>query len=249
VRISLALALVLVSGTALAAGATPPAPERWVTDQVGMLSPGTRQTLDRRLEAYEARTGRQVIVWIGDTIGEDSLEAWAERTFRAWGIGRRGKDDGVALFVLARDRRMRIEVGYGLEGVLPDAVAARILREEMAPRLRQGDAGAAVTAAVNAILKAAGGEDPAAVPALEEPRPVRSVSKGELIVAGVGFLLFLVLLVTNPGLASALLFTMSARGHGGGWGGSSSRGWSGGGGGGFSGGGGRSGGGGASGSW
>ncbi|HZA12877.1 MAG TPA: TPM domain-containing protein, partial [Myxococcaceae bacterium] len=133
-------ALALLAGcSAFAQFTPPPAPSRWVTDTVGFISESTRRGLDARLERYERDTGRQVIVWIGGSLGDEVLEDWAARTFEAWGIGKKGKDDGVALFVFARDRKLRIEVGYGLEDVLPDLIASRIIQEEAVPRLRAGD--------------------------------------------------------------------------------------------------------------
>jgi uncharacterized protein len=226
-----------------AAAAIPAPPDRWVTDEVGLLSPGARSALDQRLEAYERATGRQVIVWIGATIGNEALEPWAAKTFQAWGIGRRGKDDGVALFLLTQDRRVRIEVGYGLEGQLTDLQTARIIREGVTPALQRGDGDAAVTAAVDGILGTLGGE----APGQGSGQPTSSpISKAQLIAMAVFGGLFLLFLITHPRLAVSLLFTMAASGRrGGGFGGG---GFSGGGGG-FSGGGGRSGGGGASGSW
>jgi uncharacterized protein len=236
------------------AAAPPPPPERWVTDGAGFLSPATRDGLDRRLEAYERRTGHQVIVWIGTTIGNDSLESWAAQTFKAWGIGRKGKDDGVAIFILAQDRKMRIEVGYGAEGQLTDLTSARIIREQMTPRLRLGDRDGAVTAAVGGVLGALGGEEPGAAPrAVDQDQPEaagRPMSLGEIVFLGVVALFVLGFLVTHPSLAAALLFSIASnRRGGGGWSGGSGWGGGGGGGGGFSGGGGSSGGGGASGSW
>jgi len=209
-----------------------------------MLSPEKRAALDRRLEAYEKRTGHQVIVWIGATTGGEALEPWAANAFKAWGIGRKGQDDGVAIFILAQDRRMRIEVGYGLEGQLTDLVAARIIRERMTPLLRQGNPDGAVGAAVDGVLGTLGGEDPAVArePAVGQERPA---GRGQLIGLALMGLFFLFIFLTNPRAALWTLFTMGSGGHRGGWGGG---GFSGGGGG-FSGGGGRSGGGGASGSW
>jgi uncharacterized protein len=244
-----AAALVLAAASiALAAAFTaPPAPTRWVTDTAGFISENTRRALDARLENYERDTGRQVIVWIGRTTGDEPLEDWAARTFLAWGIGKKGKDDGAALFVFAQDRRLRIEVGYGLEDVLPDVIASRIIQEQAVPPLRAGDPDAAITATVGAILERLGGET-SPPPRAEPYRTVRDqrrpASPGDLIVLAIVGGIFLVILITNPRLALLLLFSMMSGGsRRGGWGGG------GGGGGGFRGGGGRSGGGGASGSW
>src|SRR5687767_6185002 len=99
----------------------PPAPGRWMTDTVGFVSSETRELIDRRLQAYERATGHQVVVWIGGTIGGADLADWAVRTFARWKVGRAGIDDGVVMFVLAEDRLIDIEVGYGLEGQLTDA--------------------------------------------------------------------------------------------------------------------------------
>ena len=132
-----ALLAVLAFARAAAADETPipPAPTRFVTDEAGLLSPATRESLDLRLEGYERATGRQVVVWIGRTLGDASLEEWSARTFAAWGIGRRGRDDGLAIFVFARDRKVRIEVGYGLEGIVTDAHASRIACSTRAPSM------------------------------------------------------------------------------------------------------------------
>lgn len=237
------LAAILLGLAALAASfQPPPAPARWVTDTVGFLSEPTRRALDARLERYERDTGRQVIVWIGESTGDVPLEEWAARTFEAWGIGGKGRDDGAALFVFAKDRRLRIEVGYGLEPVVPDAIASRLIQQEAIPRLRAGDPDGAVSATVGALLGALGGETspPPAGPTVHPSRPAPGT--GQLILLGVLGLILLVFLVTHPRMALFLLFQiMSSGGSGGGW--------RGGGGGGFRGGGGRSGGGGASGSW
>src|SRR5215470_1765030 len=102
----LGLALVAALGVATAARAQPappPAPTRWVTDGAGMLSSAARDAIDRKLAAYDKQTGHQVIVWIGDSIGNEPLDDWSARTFAAWKIGRKGQDDGLVLFILAKD--------------------------------------------------------------------------------------------------------------------------------------------------
>jgi len=222
----------------------PPAPDRWATDQAGFLSRRTVEALDARLEAYERQTGHQLLVWIGRTIGPDaSLEDWAVRTFEAWKVGRKGIDDGLVLFILADDRKIRIEVGYGLEDKVPDIYAFRVIDNILAPGIRAGRPDEAVDAAVSALIgyisgdtKAAGEEPP--------PRRVRSEDKIKRIFGGIVLLFLIVLFITNPSFALWLLISMISGGRGGGGGG-----WGGGGGGGFGGGGGRSGGGGASGGW
>jgi uncharacterized protein len=222
---------------ALAAAApTPPAPTRWVEDRAGFLSPAARSTLDARLEGYERTTGHQVVVWIGKTLEGAPLDDWAVRTFKAWKIGRKGLDDGIAMFVFADDRAIDIEVGYGLEGKVPDAIASRIIREVMAPRLRAGDRDGAVTAGTDAVLAAIEGKPWAGAPATVPSEPAPSLLTW--ILGGLGLIAFLILAITHPRLAMLLLWTIMAGGRRNGIGG-----------GGFGGGGGGSGGGGARGGW
>jgi uncharacterized protein len=245
-------ALVAVSAQGAAAPASiPPAPQRWVTDEAGLLSPAVRQALDQRLERYERATGHQVIVWIAQLPEGQSVEDWTARVFSAWGIGRKGQDDGVGIFLFPAARKVRIEVGYGVEGQLTDLQAARIINEQLTPRMRQNDPDGAITAAVDGVLAALGGEPggppPAATGEQGQPRGMGLAQKVILAIAG---LFLLGLLITHPSLAVYLLFSIFSGGGGGrgsGFGGGGFGG--GGGGGGFSGGGGRSGGGGASGSW
>lgn len=243
------LTVLLLGSAAIAAPPVPPAPTAHVTDMVGMLSPATRSSLENRLTAYERATGKQVVVWLDNSLEGASLEEFAVRAFESWGIGRRGQDDGVALFVFAEDRKLRIEVGYGLEDRITDLAASKIIRDIAAPQLRAGDPDAAITGAVEALVDTIEGHAnalPRGPPDTVAPEPQHSSggpSLGEMIVYAILGIGFLVLLVTNPMLALQLLFVMG-RGGGRGLGGGGF-----GGGGGFSGGGGRSGGGGASGGW
>lgn len=242
------LALPLATaGAQPASSAIPPRPVRWATDSAGFLSPGARQSLDQRLEAWERTTGHQFVVWVGPTSGEWSPEDFATKAFEAWGVGRKGEEDGLALFVFAQDRKVRFEVGYGLEGTLPDVLASRIIREQMLPRLAAGDRDGAVTAGVEAAIAVVSGEASATAgaPARGAPptpagqRPVRRLTTGQMVIGAVIGLLFLLLLITNPRLALWLLVNiLSSSGRGGSGSGGS-----------WSGGGGRSGGGGATGSW
>lgn len=234
-RFVVALAVVMLGTVAFAREAPIPArPTRWVTDDAGLLSPAARDTLDNRLAAYERQTGHQVVVWIGTTIGSTPLEDFAVKLFKAWGLGRKGEDDGLLVAVLAKDRRIAIEVGYGLEGQVPDVVASRIINEVMVPKLRAGESDAALASGVDALLQAIEGKPFVQIdgsPAGGAAGP----STGKTILFVLLGAAFLLLLITNPRLALTLLFVMASRGGGGGRGGF--------------GGGGRSGGGGARGSW
>jgi uncharacterized protein len=201
------------------------------------MSEPVRAALDARLETYQQATGHQVVVWVDRTLGGTDLADWAVRTFAAWKVGRAGLDDGLAMFVLAADRTIDIEVGYGLEDKIPDAIAARVIREIMAPRLRANDADGAITAGVDALLAAVEGHAwiPGATTVTGQPP-----SLATWILGGVGAVALLILLVTHPRLFLLLLW-IAGRSIGFGGGGR--------GGGGFGGRGGRSGGGGARGGW
>jgi uncharacterized protein len=250
-RVLLACALVWVTLVAARAAEVPipPPPTRWATDTAGFMSPQALQAVDGILENFERATGNQVLVWIGDTTGDAALEDWTVRAFARWKVGRKGLDNGLILFVFAKDRSARFEVGYGLEGRVPDAIASRILDDVILPRIGTGDRDGAVQAGVDALLAAisggAGGIAGEGTPTgrSEDASPLRSrgrpMSYPEMALVGLLVIGFLILLVTNPSLALYILFSILSGGRGGG----------GGGGGGFSGGGGSSGGGGASGRW
>lgn len=203
------------------------------------------RSLDSQLEAYERSSGHQLLVYIGKTTGGVPIEDWAVKAFQAWKVGRKGLDDGLVLFIMADDRRQRIEVGYGLEAQVPDAMASRIINEVIVPRLQAGDRDGAVGSGMNAVARVlVGGErsDSSRAQRSERGSGGRPLTLGQLVFFGIIGVLFLVLLATNPGLAIYLLASILSGNRDGSY-------RSGGGGGGFSGGGGRSGGGGASGSW
>jgi uncharacterized protein len=225
----------------------PPAPTRWATDEAGFLSRPALERIDARLEEYERRTGHQLLVWIGKTIGPNAvLEEWAVRAFEAWKVGRKGLDDGLVLFIFAEDRKIRIEVGYGLEGVVPDIYAYRVIDNILAPGIRAGRPDEAVDAAVTALIGYISGDEAAAGEGTGARRVSgRGSSTVKSVFTGIVILVLLILFITNPSLALWLLINILS----GGWGGGRGGGGGGGGGGGFSGGGGRSGGGGASGGW
>ncbi len=123
-----------------------------VVDDAEILSAQTRSALTEKLKAHEDRTGDQIAVLTVRTLSGESIEGYATRVFESWKLGKKGKDNGVLLIVAPQDRRMRIEVGYGLEGTLTDLQAGRIIRNVMAPRFKAGDYNGGVTAGVDAIL-------------------------------------------------------------------------------------------------
>ena len=253
-RMALALPLLLAAicagGTPAVAQETPPAPVRWVTDQVGFLSADARARLDAQLGGYERSTGHQVLVWIDSTVGGGAVEDFTIKAFEAWRVGRKGIDDGLVLFVFADDRKVRVEVGYGLEERVPDIVANRIIQDRILPKIRAGDRDGAIADGVAGLVSAIDNDGasgalaaPSGPDARERARPERPpLSLGQKILYALIAIGILIFVITNPGLAFWLLLQILSGASGGG-------GRGGGGGGGWSGGGGRGGGGGATGSW
>jgi uncharacterized protein len=154
------LAMVIV-GNQLVFGVEPipPKPRQYVTDAAGVLSAQLVAALNQRLEAFERETSNQVIVATFPKIPDGyALEDFTQRTAEAWGVGQSKDDNGVVLFVFPNDRATRIEVGYGLEGAVPDAIAKRIIQNELLPAFRAGDFNVGISRGVNAILQATRGE-------------------------------------------------------------------------------------------
>ncbi len=248
-----------------------------VTDLTGTLDAQQQQQLESELSALEQSKGSQLGVLIVPTTQPEDIAQYGIRVGDAWKLGRKGTDDGVILIVAKNDRRVRIEVGRGLEGAIPDAAAARIIREYITPKFRSGDIFGGVHDATDALTKLIQGE-PLPPPLADEhsgdddpvtvaifaifamlfarsffgalPGPPRGVLVG-IVGAGAAWLAStgLFALTVCMGVLGLVLGLLGGRG-GGGF--ASRGGWggfSGGGGGGFSGGGGSFGGGGASGSW
>jgi uncharacterized protein len=273
-----ALLFLLMAFTASADVAIP-ALEHRVTDLTGTLTAQQQTDLENNLAAFEAKKGSQIAILIVPTTQPEDIAQYSIRVVDAWKLGRKGVDDGVLVLLAKDDRKSRIEVGYGLEGALPDAIAKRILAETLRPYLQQGDFYGGLQASVNQIESVVQGE-PLPAPKANaaqgaEPltyvvplffaagvlgailRMLLGVFKGGLLNAAIiGVLAF----VLGTGLLYALFFGavgfLMAIGGGrggyvGGYGGSGGGFSSGGssGGGGFSGGGGGFGGGGASGDW
>jgi uncharacterized protein len=147
----------LLLTTAASALEVPPLEGR-VNDRAKLLSPRTERRLTATLQAYENKTGHQLAILTVPTLEGDPIEDFGIRVVEAWKLGRKGQDDGILLLVAARDKKMRIEVGYGLEGDLTDLEAGRIVRDIMAPLFRQGDFDGGILAAVGAILAQTGAE-------------------------------------------------------------------------------------------
>lgn len=135
-----------------------PAHEAWVTDLASALSVEQRQTLEARLAQFTADKGAQIAVLLVPSTDGEAIESFALRVAETWKLGRQGIDDGALLVLATNDRRLRIEVGYGLEGALPDAIAKRIIAEVIVPQLKAGNIAAGVIAGVDSMLKVIDGE-------------------------------------------------------------------------------------------
>jgi uncharacterized protein len=236
-----ALLFALASAAALAGVKIPPPPAHYFNDEAGLVSPDDGSRIDAKLREFDEGTSTQIVVAIFPELPEPSLEDFTVRTAQAWRVGRKKLDNGAVLFIFVKDHKTRIEVGYGLEGSLPDALCKDILQDRLAPEFRAGRYSAGIDAAVDGMIQATRGEYHAA----QKPaRPSRgSAGRFNCVSAAVLLLFFgFPLFLRRRGWRTY---------GGGGWwtgGGFGGGGW-GGGGGGFSGGGGSFGGGGASGSW
>ncbi len=221
-----------------------------VVDDAGVVPDDAERRVDAALRDYQNRSGNQIAVCVIETTGDVALEDYTIDLAREWGVGTEGEDNGVLLLIVLEDRRLRIEVGRGLEGDLTDIESGRIIREQITPRLVDGDVGAAVEAGTNAIRAALGDTQaaPVADPAPAEDDGNRFPGAALWIVP---FLLFGVLGGIGRRARRGRGWGMAPIFWGGGSGGSGGVGWGGnGGGGGWSGGGGGDfGGGGASGGW
>jgi uncharacterized protein len=149
---ALTLCLLLIAGAALALMPVPPLKER-VTDLTGTLTAQQKASIERELKAFEARKGSQIAVLIVPTTRPEAIEQYSIRVVDKWKLGRTNVDDGALLLIAKNDRALRIEVGYGLEGALPDAIANRIIDEIITPRLKRGDFYGGIQAGVQTMMK------------------------------------------------------------------------------------------------
>jgi uncharacterized protein len=143
-----------------------------VTDLTGTLTPDQAAALEAKLRAFEQAKGSQVAVLIVPTTQPEAIEQYAIRVADAWKLGRKGIDDGAVLIVAKDDRKLRIEVGYGLEGALPDATANRIIDEVIVPQFRAGDFYGGITAGIDRMLRVIEGEP---LPEPERRSPAHAV--------------------------------------------------------------------------
>lgn len=223
-----------------------PSPPKLVNDLTGTLTSSQIAALETKLVAYDDSTSNQIAVVLIPRTGDYSVEEVALEIIRKWGVGNKDKNNGIVLLVAKNDHKVRIEVGYGLEGVIPDITAKSIIDNEIVPNFKQDNYYRGLDEATDAIIKAAAGEYKA--PEGYGSRKKKGVNWVTVVI------IIIFILVAIGGGASGGGGTYVSRGGfrgwtGGGWSGGGGGGWSGGGGG-FGGfGGGSGGGGGSSGSW
>jgi len=152
-----------------------------VVDTTGTLDAATKQQLQSQALALQQRKGSQLQVLVIPTTEPEDIAQYAVRAFEQWKLGRKGVDDGVLLIVAKNDRRVRIEVGYGLEGAIPDATSMRVIQEYMVPKFRTGDYAGGITDATAALVKLIDGE-PLPAP-MADHRPERGQGGSGWLVA------------------------------------------------------------------
>jgi uncharacterized protein len=265
-RLPVALAVLVCGALAAFAVTFPPLTGR-IVDQANIITPAARSAIEPKLADLESKSGIQLVVATVASLEGEEIEPYANKLFRAWKLGEKTKNNGVLLLVAPKERRVRIEVGYGLEKTLTDALTKIVITNAIAPRFKAGDFSGGVSRGVDDIITIL------TTDASEwQKRPSVRVDREQQPDIGVWFLLgalfiFIVALLISPSLRAFVLGLLASQAiggggrHGGYYGGGGysgggsfdSGGFSGGGGfsdgGGFSGGGGDSGGGGASGSW
>jgi uncharacterized protein len=194
-RALLAAALLFPPAYTAAEIAVPPLKAR-VTDLTATLTSDQRAALEQKLAALEARKGSQVAVLLVPTTQPETVEQYAIRVFDQWKLGRKGTDDGVLLLVAKNDRKLRIEVGYGLEGAIPDAIARRVVDEDIVPLFKQGNFYGGISAGTDRVSKLIEGES--------MPPPRRTAAPGSGWNTETLFIGFIILAMASQLLHSLL---------------------------------------------
>jgi uncharacterized protein len=249
VRRFCAILILVFSFRLLAGEVIPPPPAAYFNDYAHVVSAGTVAQLNQTLEDFERQSSDQILVAVFPKMQSDSsIEDYTVRVFRSWQVGQKNKNNGAVLFVFVQELKLFLQVGYGLEGVLPDALCKRIIDEQITPRFKAGDYDGGLTAGVQAVIAATKGEYKGTGRTVADSQMQhRSIAP----FVNLGLIVFIVIIIIFARGSGMFLpwLLLSSSGSSRGWGGggfSSGGGFSGGG---FSGGGGSFGGGGAGGSW
>jgi uncharacterized protein len=248
------LATVCASVATASTPQPPDAPRDYVVDLAGIIRSDLKDELNATLRTLEQKTTAQVLVLTVQTLDNQSIEEFALNTKEKWKLGQKGKDNGVLIVVALKDRKYRIEVGYGLESVLPDSMVGSIGREYFVPYFRQGDFSTGIYAGTIAVIRTISTHEGVSITngtggaRTQAAYPGKRLNMFQMIVLGIFGIIALVLFITHPGQCFLIILASQMGGSRGGWSGGGGGGF--GGGGSFGGGGGGSGGGGgASGGW
>jgi uncharacterized protein len=249
-----AMVVLCIAGVAArAAEVIPEKPVRYFNDYAHVVPPATAEQLNQKLESFERETSDQVVVVVYPKMQSDSdINDYCQRVAQKWQVGQKERNNGVVLFVFTQDRKMSIQVGYGLEGAFPDIATKRVQEEAIVPFFKRGDYAGGLVSGVDAILQQIRGEYKGTGRTVNDRR-TRSPVGGFLPLIFIVIVLFIIIGSRRRGT----VYSRGGRYYGSGWGGwGGGSGWGGGGGwsggssgGGFSSGGGSFGGGGSSSSW
>ena len=259
VRAAAALLLALAAAPLLALDVPPP-PSQWFTDAAGLLDASAAGALNQKLAAFEQRSGAQFLIYVFPSLEQEAMEDFTIRCAERWKVGNKKYDNGLILFVFVKERKLRIEVGYGLEPTITDAFSSRVIRDYIAPHFKDGDYAGGLNAGADAVIALIEKKEPPLAPvsgsgSAAPVRPGASDGVALVILLIIFFVFILPMLRRRGGGCGGCFWPLFFMGGGGGRGGGMTfggGGWGGGGGGGFggfSGGGGSFGGGGASGGW
>lgn len=225
IQIRICIAIITLLFTVIPAiGTEFPNPSGAVNDFAGVIPAPTRQAMEQLSREVLEKTGTAIVIATVTTVGDDNPDDYANRLYEAWGIGKKGEDKGVLLFLAVQERRVRIETGYGIEGILPDGLAGSILDTYAIPSLTKGNYGDglqnAQMAVAQVIAKDAGVSLTGAVPGSGK-RPARERPEGGIFPLLVFFVIMALLLGTRQGrrMLPFILLMMMAGSRGGGRGG------------------------------
>lgn len=203
--------------TSASAGISLPTPVGWMSDRASLLDASTKNRLEQLLTEVNRQASVEIAVVTLPTLGGQSVEEVAVELFAAWKIGKQGKDEGVLLLVAPKERRLRIEVGYGLEGTIPDGLAGEIIRNTITPYFREGRFAEGIEAGVTRIVETIARQKQIQIPPLQSPRlrttaPEQDTRRWRLSSQATPVLLFLLLLVGLIAISMASERPLNRRG-------------------------------------
>lgn len=164
---------------------SPGSPTGFVNDYAELLKPEEHSLLEEKLSAFQAKTGNEIVVVTVKSLGGDTIENFAEKLFKEWGIGKAKEDNGVLLLIAKEDRAIRIEVGYGLEGQLTDILSSHLIREILIPAFQKEEFFAGINIATNKMMQTLSGEEVSSVNSSNSTADFSSISSiGDLLFFG-----------------------------------------------------------------